>query len=50
MVLTKIINFVFGSFRGTFLMEREDGINFDCRIPPFSLDSMSNLDSNEYNE
>lgn len=26
-------------FRGTFRMEREDGYTFDCRIPPFSLES-----------
>lgn len=25
--------------RGTFRMEREDGHLFDCRIPPFSLES-----------
>lgn len=24
---------------GTFRMEREDGHTFDCRIPPFSLES-----------
>jgi polymerase delta-interacting protein 2 len=24
---------------GTFRMEREDGFSFDCRIPPFSLES-----------
>lgn len=42
---------IFIRFRGTFLMEREDGINIDCRIPPFSLDSTSaNLDTNEYTE
>lgn len=27
--------------RGTFRMEREDGFAFDCRIPPFSLESKS---------
>jgi uncharacterized protein affecting Mg2+/Co2+ transport len=27
--------------RGTFRMEREDGYTFDCRIPPFSLESKS---------
>lgn len=27
------------NFRGTFRMEREDGYTFDCRIPPFSLES-----------
>lgn len=26
-------------YRGTFRMEREDGHLFDCRIPPFSLES-----------
>lgn len=26
-------------YRGTFRMEREDGYTFDCRIPPFSLES-----------
>ena len=25
--------------RGTFRMERDDGYSFDCRIPPFSLES-----------
>ena len=25
--------------RGTFRMERDDGFMFDCRIPPFSLES-----------
>ena len=25
--------------RGTFRMERKDGYTFDCRIPPFSLES-----------
>ncbi|XP_023331368.1 polymerase delta-interacting protein 2 isoform X2 [Eurytemora carolleeae] len=28
-----------GHMWGTFRMEREDGYAFDCRIPPFSLDS-----------
>ncbi|RWS07668.1 polymerase delta-interacting protein 2-like protein, partial [Dinothrombium tinctorium] len=28
-----------GHMWGTFRMEREDGYSFDCRIPPFSLDS-----------
>ncbi|KAK7588142.1 hypothetical protein V9T40_005387 [Parthenolecanium corni] len=28
-----------GHMWGTFRMEREDGYNFDCRIPPFSLES-----------
>ena len=26
-------------YRGTFRMERDDGFMFDCRIPPFSLES-----------
>ena len=26
-------------FRGTFKMEREDGSFFECRIPPFALES-----------
>ena len=25
--------------RGTFRMERQDGLTFDIRVPPFSLDS-----------
>ena len=25
--------------RGTFRMTRQDGYSFDCRIPPFSLES-----------
>lgn len=28
-----------GHMWGTFKMEREDGFTFDCRIPPFSLES-----------
>lgn len=39
-----------GHMWGTFLMEREDGISFDCRIPPFSLDSISNSETNQFNE
>jgi len=35
-----------GHMWGTFRMEREDGYTFDCRIPPFSLDS-KNEDNNE---
>lgn len=31
-----------GHMWGTFLMERADGISFDCRIPPFALDSTLN--------
>lgn len=34
-----------GHMWGTFRMEREDGHTFDCRIPPFSLES-KNEDSN----
>lgn len=30
-----------GHMWGTFRMEREDGYTFDCRIPPFSLESKS---------
>nr|CAG4641753.1 EOG090X07J3 [Eurycercus lamellatus] len=30
-----------GHMWGTFRMEREDGHTFDCRIPPFSLESKS---------
>jgi polymerase delta-interacting protein 2 len=30
---------VSGHMWGTFRMEREDGLAFDCRIPPFSLES-----------
>lgn len=30
-----------GHMWGTFRMEREDGYAFDCRIPPFSLESKS---------
>lgn len=30
-------NFI--SNRGTFRLEREDGHTFDCRVPPFSLES-----------
>lgn len=35
--IIKLIDFVI--YRGTFRMEREDGHLFDCRIPPFSLES-----------
>lgn len=31
--------FFLGHMWGTFRMEREDGHTFDCRIPPFSLES-----------
>ena len=27
--------------RGTYKMERRDGSSFDCKIPPFSLESKS---------
>lgn len=36
--------------RGTFLMEREDGHTFDCRIPPFSLESISTTESGQFVE
>ena len=32
-------NIKISNFRGTFRMEREDGFTFDCRIPPFTLES-----------
>ncbi|KAK4878693.1 hypothetical protein RN001_011199 [Aquatica leii] len=32
-----------GHMWGTFRMEREDGYSFDCRIPPFSLESKSGV-------
>ena len=32
-------NFFSIFFRGTFRMEREDGYSFECRIPPFALES-----------
>ena len=35
--ISVLVTFYF--FRGTFRMEREDGHAFDCRIPPFSLES-----------
>ena len=35
---TVFIFFLF-FFRGTFRMEREDGYSFECRIPPFALES-----------
>nr|CAG4645575.1 EOG090X07J3 [Lynceus sp. MCZ IZ 141354] len=34
-----------GHMWGTFRMEREDGFSFDCRIPPFSLESQHSDDS-----
>nr|CAG4649390.1 EOG090X07J3 [Scapholeberis mucronata] len=34
-----------GHMWGTFRMEREDGHTFDCRIPPFSLESKSEDDN-----
>ncbi|XP_051153435.1 polymerase delta-interacting protein 2 [Leptopilina boulardi] len=35
-----------GHMWGTFRMEREDGYAFDCRIPPFSLESKMDETSN----
>jgi polymerase delta-interacting protein 2 len=32
-----------GHMWGTFRMEREDGYTFDCRIPPFSLESKPDI-------
>jgi len=32
-----------GHMWGTFRMEREDGYTFDCRIPPFSLESKNDI-------
>lgn len=37
----------FSNFRGTFLMEREDGSTFDVRIPPFCLDSEVRSDTED---
>ena len=34
-----LVNLTLTIFRGTFRMERDDGFMFDCRIPPFSLES-----------
>eukprot|EP00096_Caligus_rogercresseyi_P003975 TRINITY_DN1805_c0_g1_i1.p1 TRINITY_DN1805_c0_g1~~TRINITY_DN1805_c0_g1_i1.p1 ORF type:complete len:331 (+),score=70.50 TRINITY_DN1805_c0_g1_i1:167-1159(+) len=36
-----------GHMWGTFRMERDDGYAFDCRIPPFSLESKQDDPSNE---
>jgi len=36
-----------GHMWGTFKMEREDGFTFDCRIPPFSLESKSGPGPND---
>jgi len=36
-----------GHMWGTFKMEREDGYTFDCRIPPFSLESKSGPGPND---
>jgi len=36
-----------GHMWGTFKMEREDGFTFDCRIPPFSLESKSDSGPND---
>ena len=38
-LINKLMNFFNFTYRGTFRMEREDGYAFDCRIPPFSLES-----------
>jgi polymerase delta-interacting protein 2 len=35
---------------GTFRMEREDGLVFDVRIPPFSLESKSTESENTSND
>ncbi|CAG0923360.1 unnamed protein product [Notodromas monacha] len=35
-----------GHMWGTFRMEREDGYTFDCRIPPFSLESKQDSQGN----
>lgn len=34
--------------RGTFRMERSDGFTFDCRIPPFTLESKSDDQSSPH--
>ncbi|XP_065312581.1 polymerase delta-interacting protein 2-like isoform X2 [Gordionus sp. m RMFG-2023] len=34
-----------GHMWGTFRMERQDGYSFDCKIPPFALDSGKNYDN-----
>ncbi|RXG72542.1 polymerase delta-interacting protein 2 [Armadillidium vulgare] len=36
-----------GHMWGTFRMERSDGYTFDCRIPPFSLESKNNEKEND---
>jgi len=38
-----------GHMWGTFRMEREDGYTFDCRIPPFSLESKCSSDDGSRN-
>lgn len=35
---------------GTFLFHREDGLTFDCRIPPFSLESKQTEADNTQND
>ena len=37
-----------GHMWGTFKMEREDGFTFDCRIPPFSLESKPGSGESEH--
>lgn len=39
-----------GHMWGTFRMEREDGYTFDCRIPPFSLESKQDPSSPSYSD
>ncbi|XKL64430.1 hypothetical protein PGB90_004516 [Kerria lacca] len=38
-----------GHMWGTFRMKREDGYTFDCRIPPFSLESKTNENTSSPN-
>lgn len=38
---------VLGHMWGTFRMEREDGHTFDCRCPPFSLESKPDTTNEE---
>jgi polymerase delta-interacting protein 2 len=38
-----------GHMWGTFKMEREDGHTFDCRIPPFTLESKHDPQTNSPN-
>ena len=39
-----------GHMWGTFLFNREDGLTFDCRIPPFSLESKQTEADNTQND